>query len=55
MNKKINGNCIEHYKLEIVIQGYAFYWDITKLNCIQKLFLKVLGIKIKKIRDGDNK
>ena len=29
------------FKFEIVLNGYEFYWDIIKLNWMQKTILKL--------------
>ena len=56
MEEKTQGDFIpikhfEPFKFEIVLNGYEFYWDIRKLNWLQKMLLRLLGIKITKYKE----
>ena len=42
---------VKPFELKIDIQGYSFYWNIIKLNWLQKLLLRILGIKITKFKE----
>ena len=41
------------FEMKIDINGYKFYWNIIKLNCLQKLLLRLLGIKITKFKEKE--
>lgn len=45
------GKIFEPYKFEIKLNGYELYWNIIKLNWLQKILLRLLGIKISKYKE----
>ena len=42
-----------NYKIQIELDGVDLYINLMKLNCIQRLLLRLLGIKIKKYKGSD--
>ena len=39
------------FELQIDCNGYRIYWNVIKLNWLQKLLLRLLGIKITKYKE----
>lgn len=49
----IEAKFFKPYELRIDCNGYKVHWNIIKLNRLQKLLLRLLGIKIEKFKEGE--
>lgn len=47
-NSNIVVNGLPNYDIRIEFQNVKLYWDIEKTNLIQRLILRLIGIKISK-------
>lgn len=41
---------VEPFELKIDMNGYKIHWNVIKLNWLQKILLRLLGIKITKYK-----